>query len=603
MKNNPDYIQYRKELEQELDKKTQIVELLNTYGSCSIGDYSPLDINFINPDILFEIITNRLEYIRETIEFIDKRTNLGVFVYFAFKALFIGINELKFAGNFLERKNYFKTILQCYMDHKITGEMMKLTYKLGEKIGKKEKELFPLSIGNIFVYFIYVLLRLNQSTIAELNIYLMRMLEKTCIVDFHFEDNDLKNIPHEQIINNLFDIFFVDKINNNFHLYIKEGVLKAVPFTIEELNEYINSPDIPNVTKINEVKNAKKKKKKKKKNKKSKALEKESQKIGYEDKKEEIKSQDNTNNENKEEIKNIEIPSNDKKDEKDIQNINSKKIEEKGEQYKIVIQEIERLKESNKANEKRINELEKYKKENENRIKELEIYNEENEEKIENLEEYKEESEKLIEDLQKYKEETTLNIKKKDREIKKLNIHNEKQNKLIISLQKKCRENAEEIFNIKSDIKLIKLRRAFKVFVNYIYNGLNLQGDLYYEDKIEKIIEFLDNLTSDEYDKELVNSTKAFMNELYDKIDLGNNAAHHIDLSISVLDQLFEFIDKQKKHEDFKNRLKFGSNAETDIKDLIINIEYKYKRNKGKDTKVIVKNVMIPDLCKLWMKI
>ena len=36
MKNNPDYIQYQKELEQELDKKAQIVELLNIYGSCSI---------------------------------------------------------------------------------------------------------------------------------------------------------------------------------------------------------------------------------------------------------------------------------------------------------------------------------------------------------------------------------------------------------------------------------------------------------------------------------------------------------------------------------------------------------------------------------------
>ena len=63
------------------------------------------------------------------------------------------------------------------------------------------------------------------------------------------------------------------------------------------------------------------------------------------------------------------------------------------------------------------------------------------------------------------------------------------------------------------------------IIVKAIYNGLYLQGDLYYEDKIKKIIEFLDNLTSDEYDKELVKSTKAFMNELYNKIDLGNKVS------------------------------------------------------------------------------
>ena len=578
MKNNPDYIQYQKELEQELDKKAQIVELLNIYGSCSIREYTPLDISFTNPDILFEIIIHRLEYIREAIEFIDKRTNLGVFVYFAFKALFVGINDLRIDDNFVERKNYFNMILQCYMDHKITPEMIKLVYKLGEKIGEKEKELFPFSLDNLYVYFIYVLLRINQATITDLNVYLMRMLEKFHIVDLHFQDSDLKNIPHENIINNLFNIFFVDKIDNNFHLYIKNGELKAVPFTIEELNEYINSPDLPKITKVNEDKNAKKKKKK---NKKSKGKKKESQKDEGNDKKEEIKSQVNIHNEKKEDIINIQIQNNAKRDEKGIQCLIEKKIEDKGEQFLIVMQEIEELKDYTKACEKRIRELEGYK--------------EENEEKIEDLEE-------LVNDLQKNEEETALKTKKKYRKIKKLNILNEKQNKLIISIQKKCQENSEEIIKIKSDIKLIKLYRVFKEFVNYIYNGLNLQGDFYYEDKIKKIIEFLDNLTSDEYDKELVQSIKAFMNELNNKIDLGNNTALNIDFSISMFDQLFEFIDKQKKHEDFKNWLKFESIAESDIINLILNIENNYKTNNEKDIKVVLKKVNIPNLCKLWIK-
>ena len=147
-----------------------------------------------------------------------------------------------------------------------------------------------------------------------------------------------------------------------------------------------------------------------------------------------------------------------------------------------------------------------------------------------------------------------------------------------ISLQKKFQENSEEIFTIKSDIKLIKLSRIFKMLVNYIYHGLNLYGEIYCEDKIKKIIEFLDNLDSDNYDKELIKSTKAFIFDLYEKIDLRDNTAKYLDLSISVLDQLFDFIDKQRKHEDFKNRVKFRSNTEMDIKDLIMNIENKNKK-------------------------
>jgi len=140
MKNNPAYIQYRKELEQEMDKKAQIIELLNNYGSFCISDnYTPLDINSTNPDVLFEITKSRLEYIKEIIELIHKRTYLGIFVYYAFKALFIGINDLKFDGNLSERKNYFNIIFKCYMDNKINREMIKIVNELKEKIGKKEQ--------------------------------------------------------------------------------------------------------------------------------------------------------------------------------------------------------------------------------------------------------------------------------------------------------------------------------------------------------------------------------------------------------------------------------------------------------------------------------
>ena len=42
------------------------------------------------------------------------------------------------------------------------------------------------------------------------------------------------------------------------------------------------------------------------------------------------------------------------------------------------------------------------------------------------------------------------------------------------------------------------------------------------------------------------------MNELAGKIDSGNYLAHHLDLDISVLNQIFEYIDKEQKYDDGK---------------------------------------------------
>jgi len=163
--------------------------------------------------------------------------------------------------------------------------------------------------------------------------------------------------------------------------------------------------------------------------------------------------------------------------------------------------------------------------------------------------------------------------------------------------------NNTEIYRIKSDLKLIKLRRSLKVFVNYLYIGLNLKGDFDYESKITKIIEKLKTFTHIKYNKKLVEDTINFMKEFYDKIELGYFSAHNLDLKVSFLDQIFELIDKENKAGELKYKLKNETNADIILKNLIKNREDNYFNktpSKSEEKKI---NKSISDLSSIWLKI
>ena len=185
---------------------------------------------------------------------------------------------------------------------------------------------------------------------------------------------------------------------------------------------------------------------------------------------------------------------------------------------------------------------------------------------------------------------------------KEFSEYKEKSERKIDSLQKKNKENDIKITRISADLNLIKLRRAFKVFINYLYIGLGLKGDIAYEEKIKDIIELLKTFNTEKYDKKLVDSAIDFMNELAGKIDSGNYLAHHLDLDISVLNQIFEYIDKEQKYDDFKLKLKDEGNGDNILKKLIQNRENNFlnhEKLKREEKKI---NSTISDLRQLWIQ-
>ena len=185
---------------------------------------------------------------------------------------------------------------------------------------------------------------------------------------------------------------------------------------------------------------------------------------------------------------------------------------------------------------------------------------------------------------------------------KEFSEYKEKSERKIDSLQKKNKENDIKITRISADLNLIKLRRAFKVFINYLYIGLGLKGDIAYEEKIKDIIELLKTFNTEKYDKKLVDSAIDFMNELASKIDSGNYLAHHLDLDISVLNQIFEYIDKEQKYDDFKLKLKNEGNGDNILKKLIQNRENNFlnhEKLKREEKKI---NSTISDLRQLWIQ-
>ena len=307
-----------------------------------------------------------------------------------------------------------------------------------------------------------------------MNEYIIRLVGSSCKTNLHFSYDKLNNIPHNIIIEDLFQIFFVDNISNNFHLFLEKGHLKAIEFSKLQINNYINSSIL---TSIND-------------------------KIK--------KNNDNNNTFNVKENKNEEI---------------NNMIE--------------------MANNSQI-----------------------------------------------------LNMlsSPKDEKEKKLNAENANREMFDEKIKNHRNEFAyanEELTRINSELNLIELDKVIKYFINFIYFGLNLYGSQTYEDKVKSILELYDTFNSSIYNKDLIDSSKKCLNELIEKVNTGNYKDYYFDLEYSIIDQIFNFINKKGEHKDFLFKLKNETNAEKIIKDLCVNLELNF----------LNKNVMMTDLKKIDYKV
>ena len=105
----------------------------------------------------------------------------------------------------------------------------------------KEKLLIRKIFTNDILYFIYLLILDNHPTLLDINENLIRAVESCYVTKLHFNYNILANIPHKEIIDKLYQILLIDKIDNNFHIYYKNNHIEVAKFINDELVEYINS--------------------------------------------------------------------------------------------------------------------------------------------------------------------------------------------------------------------------------------------------------------------------------------------------------------------------------------------------------------------------
>ena len=382
-------------IEEQYKDKSFIIDALNSYGDLSIENYSPLVISENDLTILFDLATNRLKYIKETIQFNKDENVFGTFVFFAFKALFIGKDDLK-TDNLIEKIDYFNVILEYADTEEINSVLRDFINDLGKNIGKKEKELFKKQFTNDIIFFIYLLLRDNKCSLPELNEFIIRVLESSCEMQKHFDYDKLKNIPHDTIIADLYQIIFWNKITNNFHLFVVNNHLKAVKFTKLELNDNTDNVD-NNINNKNNLSNTEVPKKIEEKYVSHNCDDKKGDKINNMNKKEKNNSNNNSNVKKDTKKKNIknkvaEILSNIKNDSQN-NNDNSQLLE-------MIASEIDNLREK--------------------------IYNWEEE-----FENYKEENDRNKKEFDKYKEENNIYKNEMNKNTKKLD-------KMINFLKKKC---------------------------------------------------------------------------------------------------------------------------------------------------------------------
>ena len=159
---------YFQKLENEYHDKCRIISLLNRFGKEVIIDYTPLEVNLNDVEIMNEIVEKELDYIKEVIEFNNGNKDIGIIICYSFKALFIGAKDFKM-DNLNKRIEYSK--------------IKNLVNDLKKNIGTKEAKIFTTFIRNYLGQFTYILLRMNNASTSILNEYTLRLIECFCVSD------------------------------------------------------------------------------------------------------------------------------------------------------------------------------------------------------------------------------------------------------------------------------------------------------------------------------------------------------------------------------------------------------------------------------------
>lgn len=559
-----------KEMEEEFKKRNKdelkIVDALNSLNEKVLNNYfSELKIykeNELCIYELFEVHLNAMET-REN----EKEDNFESIIAIAvFRALFT--DKFGFNKNDLDKKIFsFNLMLKLLSqnklddnDNKAFEEMRK--YELFEEIAKEN------DCDYYYSYCLYLILEYSKSKIFFVDTFISFMKNSykeegknlEIVKDESISEDKLINMNSIDLVKSLKDIY--NKGDNFYVLELEQtqNLIKQKQISLEEMQEIINKNREPEAKKKKKKRNKKNKNKVKKNNNISKNNNQEENNFQSESL-EEKKLQNNIQDENKEneEIKeknenkeNEEIKEKDEnieKKEKENQEIN--KEQKEGDDSNQLLSLVKNLK--NELSEK-INELSgkvnKYEKKNVELSGTVSEYKKQNVElsgKINELSRQVNKSEKTNAEL-------SANIEEMKKEIKKYKNNQKEQDKAIKTLTNENIKIKGDLIIVKQELKLIQLRDVVKNIIDLFCKAYKISMDNTYADKVKEIKRKIPLTIAKEHQFEL----RTFFEQIYSNFGISNEKAHSIELSESIIQQLFTEIDKNGNFKNVKERLLKG---------------------------------------------
>ena len=558
-----------KEMEEEFKKRNKdelkIVDALNSLNEKVLNNYfSELKIykeNELCIYELFEVHLNAMET-REN----EKEDNFESIIAIAvFRALFI--DKFGFNKNDLDKKIFsFNLVLKLLSqnkfddnDNKAFEEMRK--YELFEEIAKEN------DCDYYYSYCLYLILEYSKSKIFFVETFISFMKNSykeegknlEIVKDESISEDKLINMNSIDLVKSLKDIYNKGNTLYVLELEEKQHLIKEKKLSADEMLKIINK------NKEQENKKRKKKKKNKKKAKEKNNIAKNNNQEGNNIQSEPIEEsklqeENNIQDESVEKKESREHKEIKEKDENKEQK-ESKDEKENREQKEKEIQEINKeQKESNDSNQllslvkslknelsEKINELEKKNVELSGTVSEYKKQNVELSGKINELSRQANKSEKTNAEL-------SANIEEMKKEIKKYKNNQKEQDKAIKTLTNENIKIKGDLILVKQELKLIQLRDVVKNIIDLFCKAYKISMDNTYADKVKEIKRKIPLTIAKEHQFEL----RTFFEQIYSNFGISNEKAHSIELSESIIQQLFTEIDKNGNFKNVKERLLKG---------------------------------------------
>ena len=547
MEPRPEEKELIEKFEKNILKEKEIVNLFNSLNEATFGDYNPeLEIQNDEKLIIFELLGNSLYFLEQSANEEDNKNCEILLLINVFKALFIDKNTFNM-DNLENKKCFFNLALKLFSAQDLTDTEIKIITDEISKYSLFNNIAMDFDLNYFYSYCLYLIFQYSTSKLFFIDSFISFM--KKVFKDEHenvdleirkdesITDTELNKIAQSDLLNSLNNIYYQEE--NYYMLCVTGNKLEKKPLPPLETEEKIQ---------YNPVSKSKRKRKKKKKieqnnneiNIENKAKEEnEIQKIKKEEKgKLEIKSGDDSinkdNNKNKE------------KEEAQKKKDNQKTELQKNGKTEIKLQYPDnKPKVSNSEEEKNQSLIDKLF----DQIEELKRANDELKEKVNELEEKDLQKTEQIELLKNEDLQKTKQIDEMKETITKHSKRHKNTRKDLIEVKKNS-------IKLNTELRLIQLRDVFKNIIDLFCSAYNLRQDGYYSDKVLDIILKINKQGMKEDEKIKL---KKFFEKIHSHLKFSNENAHNIDSSISIIEQVFIYIDPQNELDDVKIKFKAGT--------------------------------------------